>query len=64
MATALTWLNRVQGLLTQDMAVVSEVGDSWFNSQKLRLPDGCGCAPPNPTRMSPSSAGRVPSAHT
>jgi TPP-dependent 2-oxoacid decarboxylase len=27
-------------MLTPDMAVIAEVGDSWFNTQKLRLPRG------------------------
>ncbi|GAQ86799.1 pyruvate decarboxylase [Klebsormidium nitens] len=32
----------VQKLLTPDTAVIAETGDSWFNCQKLKLPDGCG----------------------
>ncbi len=32
----------VQARLTGDMALVAEVGDSWFNSQKLKLPEGAG----------------------
>ncbi|KAG6401679.1 hypothetical protein SASPL_138543 [Salvia splendens] len=32
----------VQKLLTGDTAVVAETGDSWFNCQKLKLPEGCG----------------------
>lgn len=30
----------IQAMLTPEMAVISEVGDSWFNSQKLKLPRG------------------------
>lgn len=29
-------------MLSHDTAVISETGDSWFNCQKLRLPDNCG----------------------
>ncbi|CAN6169335.1 unnamed protein product [Urochloa humidicola] len=32
----------IQKMLTADSAVIAETGDSWFNCQKLRLPDGCG----------------------
>jgi len=32
----------IQKLLTPDTAIVAETGDSWFNCQKLKLPDGCG----------------------
>ncbi|CAM0907474.1 unnamed protein product [Alopecurus aequalis] len=32
----------VQKMLTGDSAVIAETGDSWFNCQKLKLPDGCG----------------------
>lgn len=32
----------VQRILTSDMAIIAETGDSWFNCQKLKLPDGCG----------------------
>ncbi|MEW5303176.1 MAG: hypothetical protein WDW36_005894 [Sanguina aurantia] len=31
----------VQAYLRPEHALVAEVGDSWFNTQKLRLPDGC-----------------------
>jgi len=31
----------IQAMLTPDTALISEVGDSWFNTQKLRLPAGC-----------------------
>lgn len=32
----------VQHILSGDTAIMAETGDSWFNCQKLRLPDGCG----------------------
>lgn len=32
----------VQRILTDDTAIMAETGDSWFNCQKLKLPDGCG----------------------
>ncbi|EFJ21810.1 hypothetical protein SELMODRAFT_417071 [Selaginella moellendorffii] len=32
----------IQGMLSKGTAVISETGDSWFNCQKLKLPDGCG----------------------
>lgn len=32
---------RIQQMLTKDMALVVETGDSWFNSMRLRLPEGC-----------------------
>ncbi|GAB2298609.1 Pyruvate decarboxylase 1 [Dionaea muscipula] len=32
----------IQDMLTKDSAVIAETGDSWFNCQKLRLPEGCG----------------------
>ncbi|PUZ73575.1 hypothetical protein GQ55_2G485300 [Panicum hallii var. hallii] len=32
----------IQRMLSGDSAVMAETGDSWFNCQKLRLPDGCG----------------------
>ncbi|GJX92100.1 pyruvate decarboxylase 2 isoform X2 [Tanacetum coccineum] len=32
----------IQKMLTQETAVLAETGDSWFNCQKLKLPDGCG----------------------
>ncbi|ONK69178.1 uncharacterized protein A4U43_C05F20150 [Asparagus officinalis] len=32
----------IQRLLSGDMAVIAETGDSWFNCQKLRLPENCG----------------------
>mmetsp|Transcript_11341 Transcript_11341/g.28757 ORF Transcript_11341/g.28757 Transcript_11341/m.28757 type:complete len:359 (+) Transcript_11341:221-1297(+) len=34
-------MHHVQELLTPDMCVVAETGDSWFNGQKLKLPKGC-----------------------
>jgi len=33
--------HHIQNMLTGDMAVLAETGDSWFNCQKLKLPDGC-----------------------
>ncbi|CAI9097272.1 OLC1v1033658C2 [Oldenlandia corymbosa var. corymbosa] len=32
----------IQKMLSADTAVIAETGDSWFNCQKLKLPDGCG----------------------
>ncbi|XP_058110315.1 pyruvate decarboxylase 1 [Magnolia sinica] len=32
----------IQAMLSGDMAVIAETGDSWFNCQKLKLPEGCG----------------------
>ncbi|CAM6114831.1 unnamed protein product [Calypogeia fissa] len=32
----------VQAILTKDNAVLAETGDSWFNCQNLKLPNGCG----------------------
>lgn len=32
----------MQNMLTPDSAVIAETGDSWFNCQKLKLPNGCG----------------------
>lgn len=32
----------IQRMLSSDMAVIAETGDSWFNCQKLRLPENCG----------------------
>jgi len=32
----------IQDMLTGDNAVLAETGDSWFNCQKLKLPEGCG----------------------
>ncbi|XP_038883578.1 pyruvate decarboxylase 1 [Benincasa hispida] len=32
----------VQQMLSGDTAVIAETGDSWFNCQKLRLPENCG----------------------
>ena len=31
----------IQAILTKDSALLAETGDSWFNGQKLTLPDGC-----------------------
>ncbi|KAG6629058.1 hypothetical protein CIPAW_14G057300 [Carya illinoinensis] len=32
----------IQNMLSSDTTVISETGDSWFNCQKLKLPEGCG----------------------
>ncbi|KAL5575289.1 hypothetical protein UlMin_016988 [Ulmus minor] len=32
----------IQEMLSGDNAVIAETGDSWFNCQKLRLPENCG----------------------
>ncbi|KAJ0520886.1 putative pyruvate decarboxylase [Helianthus annuus] len=32
----------IQKMLSSDTAVIAETGDSWFNCQKLKLPQGCG----------------------
>ncbi|KAJ4731509.1 Pyruvate decarboxylase [Rhynchospora pubera] len=32
----------IQNLLSGNTAVIAETGDSWFNCQKLKLPEGCG----------------------
>ncbi|MCL7029199.1 hypothetical protein MKW94_013858 [Papaver nudicaule] len=32
----------IQKMLSGDSAVIAETGDSWFNCQKLKLPEGCG----------------------
>ncbi|KAG6433754.1 hypothetical protein SASPL_105370 [Salvia splendens] len=32
----------IQKMLSGETAVIAETGDSWFNCQKLRLPQGCG----------------------
>lgn len=32
----------VQKMLSSECAVIAETGDSWFNCQKLKLPEGCG----------------------
>ncbi|KAG7037001.1 Pyruvate decarboxylase 4, partial [Cucurbita argyrosperma subsp. argyrosperma] len=32
----------IQKMLSADTAVIAETGDSWFNCQKLKLPNGCG----------------------
>lgn len=31
----------IQGMLTENTAIIAETGDSWFNCQKLKLPEGC-----------------------
>ncbi|XP_077233042.1 pyruvate decarboxylase 2 [Tasmannia lanceolata] len=32
----------IQAMLSSETAVIAETGDSWFNCQKLKLPQGCG----------------------
>ncbi|KAM3347246.1 hypothetical protein ACQJBY_021301 [Aegilops geniculata] len=32
----------IQKMLSGSSAVIAETGDSWFNCQKLKLPEGCG----------------------
>ncbi|KMZ75486.1 Pyruvate decarboxylase [Zostera marina] len=32
----------IQKMLSSDSAVIAETGDSWFNCQKLKLPEDCG----------------------
>ncbi|KAG6535588.1 hypothetical protein ZIOFF_000610 [Zingiber officinale] len=32
----------IQKMLSGDTVVIAETGDSWFNCQKLKLPEGCG----------------------
>lgn len=32
----------IQRMISGDSAVIAETGDSWFNCQKLKLPEGCG----------------------
>lgn len=32
----------IQKMLSRNTAVIAETGDSWFNCQKLKLPEGCG----------------------
>ncbi|XP_078176274.1 pyruvate decarboxylase 1-like [Carex rostrata] len=32
----------IQAMLNGETAVIAETGDSWFNCQKLRLPENCG----------------------
>ncbi|XVF68490.1 hypothetical protein PTKIN_Ptkin11bG0006700 [Pterospermum kingtungense] len=34
--------HHIQKMLSGDTAVIAETGDSWFNCQKLKLPEGCG----------------------
>ncbi|PIN04808.1 Thiamine pyrophosphate-requiring enzyme [Handroanthus impetiginosus] len=35
-------LQHIQKMLSGETAVIAETGDSWFNCQKLKLPEGCG----------------------
>lgn len=32
----------IQRMLNKNTSIISETGDSWFNCQKLQLPEGCG----------------------
>lgn len=32
----------IQNMISGNTAVIAETGDSWFNCQKLKLPEGCG----------------------
>jgi len=32
----------IQAMLSGNTAIIAETGDSWFNGQKLKLPEGCG----------------------
>jgi pyruvate decarboxylase len=32
----------IQQMLSANSAIIAETGDSWFNCQKLKLPEGCG----------------------
>ncbi|KAI5418668.1 Pyruvate decarboxylase 2 [Lathyrus oleraceus] len=32
----------IQKMLSSETTVIAETGDSWFNCQKLKLPEGCG----------------------
>ncbi len=34
-------MQQIQGILTEDNALIVETGDSWFNGQRLKLPPGC-----------------------
>ncbi|URD91545.1 Pyruvate decarboxylase isozyme [Musa troglodytarum] len=36
------FFKHIQKMLSEKTAVIAETGDSWFNCQKLKLPDGCG----------------------
>lgn len=38
---AVVLYKHMQAMLSSETAVLAETGDSWFNCQKLRLPDGC-----------------------
>ncbi|KAI5059407.1 hypothetical protein GOP47_0025726 [Adiantum capillus-veneris] len=33
--------SHIQHMLSSDTALIAETGDSWFNCQKLKLPEGC-----------------------
>lgn len=32
----------IQKMLSSSISIIAETGDSWFNCQKLKLPEGCG----------------------
>lgn len=34
--------SKIQEMLNSDTALIAETGDSWFNSMRLKLPEGCG----------------------
>lgn len=34
--------SHIQRMLSKNTAMIAETGDSWFNCQKLQLPEGCG----------------------
>ncbi|XP_020188188.1 pyruvate decarboxylase 1-like [Aegilops tauschii subsp. strangulata] len=36
------FFKHIQKMLSGNSAVIAETGDSWFNCQKLKLPEGCG----------------------
>ena len=40
--TTRRFFERAEEMLSPDMTVLAETGDSWFNTMKMRLPDGCG----------------------
>ncbi|KAJ0228905.1 Thiamine pyrophosphate enzyme [Hirschfeldia incana] len=37
-----TMFQHIQKMLSNETTVIAETGDSWFNCQKLKLPQGCG----------------------
>ncbi|XP_048567646.1 pyruvate decarboxylase 1-like [Triticum urartu] len=36
------FFKHIQKMLSGNSAIIAETGDSWFNCQKLKLPEGCG----------------------